>query len=114
MLKSRHLHYVLFAALLLPAMPTIGQATKPNALELREWVVFVCDPAQEQANHGLFQSTVPPFVSGKRAAAPDEAMNDPSPVGVIRLLGEPDGGSIDVLLQVKRGQFLAGWPQAEK
>src|SRR4051794_12881771 len=47
----------------------------PGSYEVREWVIFVCEPMQPAANApGLFQSTLPDFAaSAKREGA---AMKD--------------------------------------
>jgi hypothetical protein len=43
-----------------------------------------------------------------------DALKNPSPVGVIRLFGKgSEDDSIDVLLQVPNGRFLAHWPQGK-
>src|SRR5579884_2845214 len=96
------------------APPAKAQETKLAGLQVREWLVFISDPSQDQANHGSFLSTLPEFASGKRDAAAAESLNDPSPAGVIRLSGETGRGGADVLLQVKHGQFLASWPAGER
>jgi hypothetical protein len=93
-----------------------GQTTLPAdaPVEVREWVIFVCDPYQSNANdQAMPTSTLPPEVDTLRAAAPPEQRNDPFPVGVIRLTGPP-GAKADVMLQMKGGRFLASWPKGQQ
>jgi hypothetical protein len=98
----------------LHAQPTTLPKTPEGAFEVQEWVIFLCDPNQPQANaSSLFLSTLPDFVGSRRNPAPVEKENEPSPVGVIRFIGSTAGGEkLDVLLQNKGGRFLATWPKA--
>src|SRR4051812_49258588 len=68
--------------------PTTGRAASAD-YELYEWAVFVLDANQPQLNAaGLFTTTVPEFVKSSRTAAPAAgAATQPSPIGVIRLVG---------------------------
>jgi hypothetical protein len=112
-------------ALLLPLCALIAAAPTTNkrpdapqgAFELVEWVVMVVDPNRPNANDaGTFKSTVPGFARGRRAAPTSTAdMKNPSPVGVIRLVGKQgvDDGPIDVLIQTPSGRFLGYWPQGK-
>jgi hypothetical protein len=98
----------------LHAQPTTLPKTPEGAFEVQEWVVFLCDPNQPQANaSSLFLSTLPDFVGSRRNPAPVEKENEPSPVGVIRFIGSTAASEkLDVLLQNKGGRFLASWPKA--
>jgi hypothetical protein len=96
------------------AQPTTLPKTPEGAFEVQEWVIFLCDPNQPQANaSSLFLSTLPDFAGSRRNPAPVEKENDPCPVGVIRFIGSASPGEkLDVLLQNKGGRFLATWPKA--
>ena len=103
-----------------PAGPPIS-IKRPDSpqgtFELVEWVVMVVDPNRPNANDAAaFKSTVPGFARGRRSAPASTAdMKNPSPVGVIRLLGKQgsDDGPIDVLIQTPSGRFLGYWPQGK-
>ena len=106
-------------------------ATAPPAgnFELYEWVVIVADPNYPAANaQTMFRSTLPEFVGSQRPApevggAADAsatktsaaAAGEPSPVGVIRVVGgaADDGTKVDVLLQLVGGRFLGQWPKGK-
>ena len=103
-----------------PATPSPAQkppATPLGDFEVYEWVVLLCDPNQPAANaERMFQSTLPEFVGARRAAAPAESANEPSPAGVIRLVapgGAGEGTKADVLVQAPAGRFLATWPKGK-
>lgn len=98
-----------------PAKPSV--TTPQGNFEVYEWVVLLCDPNQPAANaERMFQSTLPEFVGSRRAAAPAESANEPSPGGVIRVVS-PDGAAettkVDVLVQCPSGRFLAAWPKGK-
>jgi hypothetical protein len=121
--------------------PTTRRADLPKgSFELVEWVVLLIDPNRTNANDmASFKSTWPGFARGRREAPGErptqpgfvprgrralpvpvqstvsaEALKNPSPVGVIRLLGKGgEDDSIDVLLQVPNGRFLQHWPQGK-
>lgn len=121
--------------------PTTRRADLPKgSFELVEWVVLLIDPNRANANDmASFKSTWPGFARGRRPAPGEKAMpmgvvprgrrgipvpvqptvsadalKNPSPVGVIRLLGKgAEDDSIDVLLQVPNGRFLQYWPQGK-
>jgi hypothetical protein len=100
-------------AIPLGAQPTTAPKTAEGAFDVIEWVVFVCDPNQPQANSNtLYHSTLPDFVGSRRSPAPVEKQNDPAPIGVIRFQGATGKEKVDVLLQNKGGRFLATWPKA--
>jgi hypothetical protein len=97
------------------AEPTTAPKTPEGAFEVTDWVIFICDPNQPQANAStLFQSTLPDFTGSRRSPAPVEKESDPAPIGVIRFRGSAgDKETLDVLLQNKGGRFLATWPKAQ-
>ena len=96
------------------AEPTTLPKTPDGAFEVQEWVIFVCDPNQQQANSStLFLSTLPDFVAGRRNPAPVEKAGEPGPIGVIRFTGNSGGDKVDVLLENKGGRFLGHWPKAQ-
>ena len=105
-----HPWLILFCILLgIPA-----HAEPSGAFEVHEWVIFICDPNQPQANAGsLFLSTLPDFMSGRRATAPIEKANEPVPIGLIRFNGNSGADKVDVLLENKGGRFLTHWPKAQ-
>ncbi len=110
----------LLAAFLAPgivsrgAVPTSGPS---GDYELHEWVIFVADTNQPNANAlNEFKATFPEFVSTRRGMAEEKKANQPMPIGVIRLLGNvptDDKQKIDILLEMKSGQFNGHWPKAE-
>ncbi|HEX8525055.1 MAG TPA: hypothetical protein VF669_22580 [Tepidisphaeraceae bacterium] len=108
--------------LLLLSLCSRAQSAVPTSApsgdyELHEWVVFVADANQSNANAlSEFKATFPGFVSSRRTNADEKTANDPMPVGVIRILGDAptsDKDKIDVLLEMKSGQFNGHWPKAE-
>lgn len=104
----------LFLAGEVRAEPTTLPKSPEGAFEVHEWVIFVCDPNQPQANaSSLFLSTLPDFMGGRRNAAPVEKADEPGPVGVIRFSGNSGADKVDVLLENKGGKFLAHWPKAQ-
>src|SRR5689334_4439726 len=55
------------------AEPTTAPKTPEGAFEVTDWVIFVCDPNQPQANaSSLFNSTLPDFMGSRRSPAPVE------------------------------------------
>jgi hypothetical protein len=96
------------------AVPTSGPS---GDYELHEWVIFVADTNQPNANAlNEFKATFPEFVSTRRGMADEKKANQPMPIGVIRLLGKvptDDKQKIDILLEMKSGQFNGHWPKAE-
>src|SRR2546421_12317655 len=94
------LSVVPFCVLSARAQPTTLPKTPEGAFEVQEWVIFLCDPNQPQANAStLFLSTLPDFVGSRRSPAPVEKENEPGPVGVIRFIGTAaPGEKLDVLL----------------
>lgn len=109
------------AALMVLGCPALvlGQATGPatasdsSRLDVQEWAVFVLDASSDKLNSdGIVQSTLPPFVSSHRQAAPADAIDKPSPVGVIRLIGSA-ADKVDVKIEKTAGAFLSSWPKAQ-
>ena len=112
-----------------PAPEKPVTASPAGNFELYEWVVIAADPNYPAANaQTMFRSTLPEFVgsqrpapeSGSAADAPSAqasaaAAGEPSPVGVIRLVGGAgdDGTKVDVLLQLTGGRFLGQWPKGK-
>lgn len=96
------------------AQPSAVPKSPEGAFEVHEWVIFICDPNQPQANAGsLFLSTLPDFMAGRRTAAAVEKLNEPTPIGLIRFTGNSGGEKVDVLLENKGGRFLGHWPKAQ-
>jgi hypothetical protein len=94
--------------------PTTLPKSPEGAFEVHEWVIFLCEPNQPQANAStLFSSTLPDFMGGRRPPAPAEKVNEPSPIGVIRFSGNSGNEKVDVLLENKGGRFLSHWPKAQ-
>ena len=100
-----------------PAPAARPPATPQGDFEVYEWVVLLCDPNQPAANaEKMFPSTLPDFAGARRAAAPAESANEPSPAGVIRVVapgGAGEGTKLDVLVQAPSGRFLATWPKGK-
>jgi hypothetical protein len=96
------------------AAPTTLPKSPEGAFEVHEWVIFVCDPNQPQANAStLFSSTLPDFMGGRRPPASADKVNEPSPIGLIRFTGNSGNDKVDVLLENKGGRFLGHWPKAQ-
>jgi hypothetical protein len=88
--------------------------TPEGAFDVYDWVIFICDPNQPQANaSAIYQSTLPNFADSRRAPAPVEKAADPQPVGVIRFTGSSGSDKVDVQITNKGGKFLALWPKAQ-
>jgi hypothetical protein len=105
---------LIFTPLSMAAVATSGPS---GDYELHEWVIFVADANQANANAlSEFKATFPEFVSTRRGMADEKQANQPMPIGVIRLLGNvptDDKQKIDILLEMKSGQFNGHWPKAE-
>jgi hypothetical protein len=101
---------------MIAASAAFGQTTAPAttpSFEVHDWVVLVCSPFQTQANQdGMVLSTLPASADSRRQSAPEEAQNDPQPIGVIRLIGQ-SGAPVDVSLGTPKGKTLATWPNAK-
>ncbi|HEX8325085.1 MAG TPA: hypothetical protein VF595_14365, partial [Tepidisphaeraceae bacterium] len=100
----------------MPAGLTAAEpATTSSAVEVREWVVFDVDTTQNVANaRKAWPSTLPPFVTSRRAIAGAGEDNRPRPIGVIRFSAPLDAKSpTDVLLSVPGGETQASWPRAQ-
>ena len=102
------------------ARPTPAQPPGPpqGQFDVYEWVVLVCDPNQPAANaERMFKSTLPDFTGARRPAATDpESAGEPSPAGVIRIVGTgaaAEGTKVDVLVQCPAGRFLGSWPRGK-
>lgn len=95
-----------------PFHARIDHPVRADDLRVTEWVVLVVDPVRHQANAvDSLRSTLPAAMESRRRAASGVA-RPAQPVGMIRLRGEPRE-SVDVLLEIRGGRFLAAWPRAE-
>lgn len=94
--------------------PSTTAASADTDIEVEEWVVLVCDPAQSQTNaRAVLNNTLPEFIGTRRVNATEKERNDPRPIGVIRLYGPESSALTDVLLEMKSGSFIAHWPRTQ-
>src|SRR5258706_9970689 len=67
-------------------LPTTFPKSPEGAFEVHEWVIFICDPNQPQANaSAMFQSTLPDFIGGRLLTAPLGKKREPGPPLLIPL-----------------------------
>src|SRR4051812_41534406 len=104
---------IVLSAILFPASAR-GQAAPEQAgatgVEVREWLVLVCDPYRSRANAGTaVGGTLPEAFNGLRPPAVADKAGEPSPVGVIRVTGRTDQQFTVRLTTRPGGVFYAGW-----
>ncbi|MGC4031962.1 MAG: hypothetical protein QM754_09560 [Tepidisphaeraceae bacterium] len=104
--------------LTLGILRTAGAATPttaPSGIDAVDWVVLDVSVTQNIANdRDAWPSTLPPFVTSRRATAGADQSNQTQPVGVIHFFGTLDRESpTDVLLNLPGGDTQATWPRAQ-
>jgi len=108
---------IVLSAILFPASPPRGQAAPERAgatdVDVTEWLVLVCDPYRSRANAGAaVGGTLPEAFNDLRPPAAADKVGEPSPVGVIRLVGGTDQPLTVRLTTRPGGVFYVGWPPA--
>src|SRR5690242_17825409 len=86
------LAFIGFALCKVPAHPQIiDKSNVASGVEVKEWVIIVCDPYRPRANPAATVGcTLPPLIGSLRPPTAESRQTEPSPIGVIRFYGRSE------------------------